>query len=412
MKKKIITISIIVVVLILLAGLYLWYNGNYAGKKKLVLSPLPAMEYEWQKVASDNGIVGDYLWQRSREYLVKECGENDLIPSYYIIPGRLTTQPGQSSEVFNLEDQALLLKMYVKANERIPASTLKKSVEKNIDISAQDNMSKSAWLSACLYYYDAYGTKADYADIQKQVENLFDDKGQLRPEKLSAASYQEGAFTAMEDTSKVDAESVNGSLTAPVGEGSVEMYAFEGVRVSSIDLRLIKDLEASGLLPEGSYERNLALVKDALVSSTIHLYAFAYTQEGDVSYVYAHNATASVDVNESILTMLNLARVEELPEDCYTWVKSNVMNSGRLKDTYFLIAGNVDGKEAVESYPAIMEMAFLRDDIDLFGKVCALEGLRVATYNNSPALSLIYREENGRYVLYARENLAISLMVY
>ena len=412
MKKKIITIAAIVVVCVILAVLYLWYNGNYAGKKKLQLTPLPAMEYEWQKVASDNGIVGDYLWQRTREYLVKECGENDMIPSYYIIPGRLTTQPGQSSEVYLLEDQAALLKMYVRSNERIAASGLKKSVEKNIDISAQDNMSKVAWLSACLYYYDAYGTKADYTDIQKQVEQLFDSNGQLAPEKLNAASYQEGAFTAMEDTSGVDADSVTGSLTDPIGETSGDMYTFEGVRVSSIDLRLVKDLEASGLLPEGSYERNLALVKNAIVSNTIHLYAYAYTGTDEVSYIYAHYVPASVDVNESVYTMLNLARVGELPEDCYTWIKSNVMNSGRLKDTYYLIAGNTDGNEAVKAYPAIMEMAFLREDKDLYGKICVLEGQQVATYNNSPALSMIYREENGRYVLYARENLAISLMVY
>ena len=47
--------------------------------------------------------------KNGKEYLVKECGENDLIPSFYIIPGRLTTQPGESSGEYRLEDQALLL---------------------------------------------------------------------------------------------------------------------------------------------------------------------------------------------------------------------------------------------------------------------------------------------------------------
>lgn len=413
MKKKIITISIIVVVVVLLAGLYLWYNGNYAGKKKITLTTNRVMEYEYQKMGSDNGLVGDYLWQRTREYMVNECGNDGMIPSSYMIPGRLTTQPGVSSEEYRLEDQALLLMMYVKANERLAASNLKKTVEASIDIPSQSNSARLSWLSATIMYYDSYGAKKDYSDIEAQIDSLFDDDGLLIPETLSAASYREGAFTAMENTDGVSSEDVGGTLAGMVGETNGEMFTFEGVRVSSIDLRLIQDLENSGLLPQGSYEKNLELVSGALVSSTIHLYAYAYTMvESEVSYIYSHNAAASVDVVDSIRTMLNLTRVGELPEDCYTWLKNSVVNSGLLKDTYYLVAGNTDGNEAVDAYPDIMEIAFIREDRDLFGRVCALEGSRVATYTNSPALSLIYREEDSRYVLYARENLSISLMIY
>ncbi|MCQ2531794.1 MAG: hypothetical protein MJ093_03705 [Saccharofermentans sp.] len=411
MKKKIITISIIVAVVLLLGGLYLWYNGNYAGKKKVVLQELPSLSYDWQKVASDDGLVGDYLWQRSREYLVKECGENGLIPSYYIIPGRLTTQPGEASGVYRLEDQALLLKMYVKSGDRFEASSLKKSVEKNIDISGSDNSGKAAWLDACLYYYNAYGTKSDYVDIEKQVDNLFDDNGHFVPETLSAASYHEGAFASMEDTSDVKAEDVGGTLAGSIGE-SGDMFSFEGVQISSIDLRLVKNLEDSELIPSGSYEYNLGLVKGALVANNIPLYAFAYTEvNGEISYIYSHNVPASVDVEDSVRTMLNLARVNELPDDSYRWIQGSIFNNGSLRNTYYIVAGNVDGNEAFRAYTDIMEIAYLLDDTSLYGRICDIEGARVATYTNSPALSLIYREENGRYVLYAEENLAVSLLI-
>ena len=413
MKKKIITIVIIVAVLLLLGGFYLWYNGNYAGKKSIELTTNPVMEYEWQKMASDNGIVGDYLWQRTREYLVNECGSDGLIPSSYMIPGRLTTQPGQSSEEFLLEDQALLLKMYVKANERIAAINLKKTVEANIDISAQNITGRMAWLDACVSYYDAFGSKKDYEDILGQINNLFDENGEIIPESLYAATYQQGAFTAMNDNGDVTAQDVNGTLSSPVGESEAEMFAFEGVSISSINLRLIKDLENNGLLPSGSYELNLSLVKNAIVSNTIHLYAYAYTySDGQVSYIYAYKTPAAIDVTESIRTMLNLQRVNELPEDCYIWIKNNIVNSGRLKSTYYLVTGSTDGAEAVDAYIDILEISYLHDDRDLFERICTIEGIRVATYTNSPALSMVYREEDGRYVLYARENLGLSLMIY
>lgn len=412
MKKKIITISIIVAVILLLGGLYLWYNGNYAGKKKVSLQELNKVTYDWQKMASDSNIVGDYLWQRTREYMVKECGENNLIPSYYIIPGRLTTQPGESSGIYRLEDQASLLKMYVKSGDRFEASALKKSVEKEIDITSQSNSGRIQWLDACLYYYDAYGTKADYKDLQTQVESLFDQDGHIIPEKLSAASYHEGAFTGMEDTSSVKPEDVGGTLSEQIGE-SGDAFSFNGVEISSIDLRLIKNLEDSGLIPQGSYEYNLKIVKDAVVANNIPLFAYAYTlTDGEVSYVYSHKVPASVDVTDSVRTMLNLARVNELPDDCYRWIQRTVLNDGNLKDTYFIVAGNVDGSEAYAAYTDIMEISYLYDDTSLYGHICSLIGARVATYTNSPALSLIYREENGRYVLYSAENLGVSLLIY
>ena len=35
----------------------------------------------------------------------------------------------------------------------------------------------------------------------------------------------------------------------------------------------------------------------------------------------------------------------------------------------------------------------------------------VATYSNSPALSMIFRQEDGRFVFYADENLDVCLAV-
>ena len=51
----------------------------------------------------------------------------------------------------------------------------------------------------------------------------------------------------------------------------------------------------------------------------------------------------------------------------------------------------------------------LTEDTDLYDRICTLLGVRVATYSSSPALSMIYRQQDDRFYFTARENLEVSL---
>ena len=55
-------------------------------------------------------------------------------------------------------------------------------------------------------------------------------------------------------------------------------------------------------------------------------------------------------------------------------------------------------------------IAYFMGDRDLYGKLSDTLGKRVATKSTSPALYMIFREENDRYVFYARENLGTRLV--
>ena len=57
------------------------------------------------------------------------------------------------------------------------------------------------------------------------------------------------------------------------------------------------------------------------------------------------------------------------------------------------------------------QIAFLMDDADLYDKICNCIGMRVASKSTSPALYMVFREEDGRYVFYASENLGVRLAV-
>lgn len=398
-SKVLIISSIIVVAAIVLGSLYLWYVRTYGGARKITLYEEPKIDYEWLQITSEQGITGDYLWSRTNNLMVDGSDNGVLIPSWYMIEGRLNNESAEESGEYKLSDQALLLKIYVKQNDRKEAKKLKSKVNDNIDFESAAVDEQMMWLEAYLEYYSAYGTAKDLHRIEKMVDILFDENGLIKPVALKYASYGDGQFGSLD---QVD------DITNSENEGFVD---FTGVPLLAIRLRLINSLEMNDFIPEGSYEANLKIVKDGLVSGDIPLYAYAYQLEADgtISYVYAHNHPATISVKDSIVTMRNLAEVNQLDSVPYVWLKNYLMNGNMIREDYYITTGNVDGDVVYDAYLDIMKIAFMKEDRDLYASASYFEAMRVASYTNSPALSMVYRERGDRYVFYACENLGLIL---
>ncbi|MBQ7274543.1 MAG: hypothetical protein IJR15_03715 [Clostridiales bacterium] len=404
MRKKIITIVIIALAALILGGGYLLYQRYYGGAVKFDIQTAPAVGYEHRQTASSHGIVSNYLWMRTKNLMLGQDGDSLFIPSSYMIEGRLSYQDAESSGEYRLADQALLLDMYVRSGDRLSAMRLKEQILNYYDFAAESNAGVSAFLTAYLDYYISYGSVNDGDKIQELVDVLFDEEGSMRTESLSVAVYEQGSFYSLDEPGDGSYSSLE-----QIGEDAPAEYTdVTGIEISSIDLRLIRNLENNGLLPEGSYERNLELVLGSQVSSSVPLFAYAYA---DGIYIYSHNVAAAVDVESAVVTMRHLAQVGELPDDAYNWLKMQIINSGVIRQQYYYSYGTTEGAEAVNIYPDIMHIALELGDDDLYDRACTLEGSRVATYTSSPALSMIYREEDGRFVFYARENLDVCLAV-
>ena len=384
MKKKILTISVFVAVALLIGGLYLWYMKVYGGASKIGIEEPTRANYDYQVIASNHGIVSDYVWQRTRSLMTDNDASN-LIPEYQMIAGRLSYQEEERSTNYRLEDQALLLSMYVRTGDRFSAITLKNSVYDYFDMSAQSVRSLMAWTESFVEYYFFYGSNDDYNRLLELRDLLFDEDGNVREEGLTVVAYME-----LESNDDPTYSNVT------------------GVEIAAINLKLIKTLEDNGLLPQGSYQKNLDLVLESQVSAELPLFAYAYA---DGIYVYSHNVPAAVDVEESIITMRHLAEVNALPEGSYSWLKNTLMNNGVIRSDYYYSQGVTNGAEAANIYPDIMHIALCIDDQDLYERAATLIGMRVATYNNSPALSMVFRETDGRFIFYARENIDICLAV-
>jgi len=408
---------------------YLWYSKTYGNARKIYLEETQAVSYDWQKIASDNNIVTGYLFGKTKNLMLKN---NNFIPSNYIIEGRLKTQPAVSSMVFNLSDQALLLKAYVKNGDRSAAITLKNNILESfktdsglyLDVvraneeifdsvtptstSATSNMK---FLDSYLDFYSVYGTSKDLEEINSLVNLLFDEKGYIKPEHIVVASYVENSYASSDSyDDEIDTPSLE-NVYGTEFEGSGEKQKdFDGVKLSDVNLLLIKNLEANQFICKGAYENNLKIVEEGRISDTLPYYSFAYTMEGDkINYIYSAYYAATISVSQSVYTMKNLAVVNKLPDDIYTMFKSDVLNDGKVTESYYIVTGSTGGSEAIDVYSDVLTIAFCKNDTVLFEKVSNIVGRRVATKNTSPALYMIYRTEGERFKFYASENLSIWL---
>ena len=349
--------------------------------------------------------------------MLKNASNNTLIVDKITLPGKLIDQTQEESGNYSLGDQALLLKIYVKENDRIKAMSLASEIDKNFDIQDESVKDKVAYLDAFLEYYSSYGSKSDADKLEEMVADLFNDDGTLKTSEITVSIYEGQAYVSSADVqAALETGKAMGELEAAnfdmLSEDEVETRKVDGVLLSSVNLRLIRELETNGFLDEGSYDRNLSIVKGAMVSSEIPLYAFSYSVvDGNPDYVYSAGTSGTINVEESVETMLNLALVGELPDASYSWIKTTLFGTEVFSDTYFWTSDRTGGPESFSSYVKIAQIAVIYDDEDVFEKCGERIGEQVATLDSSPALSMIFRSEGGRNVVYAHDNLELYLLI-
>ena len=269
-------------------------------------------------------------------------------------------------------------------------------------------------------YYISYGNGDDYKEISHLAGMLFDSEGRLYPEQISVAKYAESLYVSLEDPNEIDAtaegslEQVYGTITGEADGQTAQREEteeqVEGVLISNINLKLIRDLENNGLIASGAYERAVKAIKESFAGSGYAFYAYATNGKMDSGdYIYSGRSTGAFDITHNVKTMRHLAEAGELDNESFAEFKSMVMNYGRIYTEFVIMTGNYSGSEAVNAYADGLLLAYLMNDRDLYALLSNTVGKRVATKSTSPALYMIFREENDRYVFYSRENLSIRL---
>ena len=433
---KIVTGAIVIALALGVTVFYLFYTGRFGGGSRLKITPPARVGYEWSHLAADNNLVSDYLFGRTKKLIVAKGGDGIFAATSYTIAGRLVTQEAEDSGIYGLSDQAMLLKCYVRAGDRNNAVALKEEVIKRYKMpdglyrafvykdGAVEEVTSTAsmidWLDAMMEYYVSYGSDVDYKEIRNLSRNLFDGEGRLNTEKISVAKYAESLYVSLKDPSIFDEDdegsmeqlygTVSGDFDSNFVENSDIEEEIEGVLLSNINLRLIRDLENNGLIAQGAYEKALTAVKNGFAGGGYYFYAYATSGAMDCGdYIYSGQSTGTIDIAQNIKTMKNLAEVGELDNASFAEFKGQTINSGRIYSEFVIMTGNYSGYEAFSSYTDGMMLAYYMGDTDLYDKLSETFGKRVATKSTSPALYMIFREENDRYVFYARENLGARL---
>lgn len=439
LKQKIIAILLLIAALSGVAA-YLIYVRTFGNAAQITLSAHDSPGYEWEDIAAKNNIMSNYLWGRTKKLMLANGGDDVLIPTYYKIAGRLVSQPAESSNVYDLSDQAWLLDCYVESGDAVAARKLKNTVVARFHsdsgmyfsltgsgVSAEQKDIKTtedniAWLEAYLRYYCAYGTNRDYEEVRMLIAAIFDETGAVRPEHLDIARYIDSLYYSLDKPESVE-QSGNTSLDEAYGQynedsqnneggAPVNLKQVMGVKLSNVRLPLIYDLEKNGLLPGGSYDRALKLVKEAKDGDGVPYYAYAYEKtEKGINYIYSGSRAGTVDVGDSIIVMANLARMKELDSDSYNELKNLVVNERRIYSSYYIVTGNYGGSEAFKQYSYVLDIAYDMDDRDLYRAACNCIGTRVATKSSSPAIYMIFREGDGRFTFFASDNLGVRKAV-
>lgn len=430
-RRENLKFAVIAAIVLILGAGYLWYANNYGNKKQVMLETETGLQYEWADYASQYNLTADYIWARTESVMIKsELSGHKFIPEYYMIQGQLTEETSEYSERFLLTDQAHLLTLYVRQNNRIAAIGLKDAVIKEFagtgdsvllvsaitnsgsteeTISIYDNM---VWLESFLEYYSVFGSKGDYELLQEEINALFDEEGNIRFSELSYATLIGKEVTDEEGESVIDTE---------LSENDSSHFKFRGVELRSVKLRLIKNLENSNLLPAGAYDKALSLIKNGLVSAELGLYAYGYGEKyddskdnqsyGAIGYIYEGAVPGSIDVAASIETAANLEEVGELNPQVYALLKQEILNQKSIGDCYNLVTGQFSGGVALDSYIRCMRISIESDDEDFYNTLCEIVGAKVATYTDSPVLSMLFRNRGYRYVCYANDNIEMYLLL-
>ena len=208
--RQLVTAAIIGAVLVLGGAGYLVYSRFYGNIGKIKLVPTVTSDIDRKKVASENNIITGYLFSRTKHLMLEEGPDGILIPSQYTIAGRLVTQPAENTLTYRLEDQAMLLKAYVKNGERGKAAELRNEINKRFAAgdgsyyaavydeafegertlqNKKTNTSQIAWLDAYLEFAASFGNNDDEKKIRDLGQMIFDENGAIKPETFTVEGY-------------------------------------------------------------------------------------------------------------------------------------------------------------------------------------------------------------------------------
>ncbi|WP_137626880.1 leucine-rich repeat domain-containing protein [Lactiplantibacillus pingfangensis] len=142
------------------------------------------------------------------------------------------------------------------------------------------------------------------------------------------------------------------------------------IRLDYLDLSTLKAVyEAKGLGAAGdtAYNQQLKLIKDSYISDKLPLFATYYNYStGD--YQVNGDTAGQINITDGLLTMLNLAKVGELPTTSLNWLKAHTADRSIYNEYNITDGTPVDKNDAASNYAYVAQIAAATGDAELYNQ--------------------------------------------
>lgn len=419
-KAIIIVIPVLILILIATAIYFVMHAKGYWNRDELPVQ-------EWQdpgSAAENSDWVADVVRREKLEArLLKLCGTELGIASYYILPIRSEALPAERSTRFNSTDQ-LLYGRYLAEQNRIEDFTewhknFRKyyisndtvvsyiDVNNNLDIASAET-SYAATLNYVSVLMSAYQAKPQLT-LLREIEEL----SELLLEEFADGIPEPDMQLAIPTVAPAPDPAATPTPAPIVSPTPEPAPIYDLIRLASIDLKAMYRLTDIDQRWQTIYEKWLAIVSSGLISEQLPLYALAVWPQLD-NYLNFIGDSGAVASKESTISALSLAEVGAADQRAIRWINDQLLNNFAIYETYNIIQGHsMTQIENPSVYGLTARIGRVLKDRTLYEKSIERLIWHTATSQRSDALDAIFRQdENGVVTVWAEDNLWALLAYY
>ncbi|KRL93266.1 hypothetical protein FD28_GL001138 [Levilactobacillus hammesii DSM 16381] len=163
------------------------------------------------------------------------------------------------------------------------------------------------------------------------------------------------------------------------------------IRLDYLDLATLKTIyEAKGLgtttgtAGGTAYQQQLKLIKDSYISDQLPMFNTYYNYSTGSYQVSDDNVSGQINVTDGLLTMLNLAKVGELPQTSLDWITAHTTADEKIYNDYNLDGSPASPYDAASNYAYVAQIAVALGDTKLYGQALTKLNAMTSTDTTSP----------------------------
>lgn len=161
------------------------------------------------------------------------------------------------------------------------------------------------------------------------------------------------------------------------------------IRLNYLDLSTLKAVNAAAGIPDSAYEDQLKVILGGKLQGKLPWFLTYYDYSTGKYLEGGDSGKDRINVTDSMLTMLNLAKVNKLPSDSLSWLKAHTKDRSIYNEYYTATGEPVDKYDAASTYGYVAQIAAAVGDKQLYhDAVTVLKGMTADKDNTIDGMNL------------------------